>query len=231
MFMRPGTNGTHLVWVELPKRPRQEDPEAGPGDLYLYNLDTQRKLQLAAGTVYHYGPGSQARTYGMSDKYVVWEDTRAGNSDIWLYNIATGESRAITTDPAWQFNPRVSGDLVVWGDKRNGRTQIYLRDLSKPVSLQSDVPITSLLTSPAGAWVPAISGNRIAWMNVWVYNYRNAVYTCLYDPASGKCPIEPITFDRGQGWYPQVSDDAVMWFNGSGVGRNDSLFAADLPSN
>lgn len=36
----------------------------------------------------------------------------------------------ITTDPAWQWNPAVSGNIIVWTDDRNGNWDIYMAELS-----------------------------------------------------------------------------------------------------
>ena len=58
---------------------------------------------------------------------VVWVDHRnapgnmhnQGNSDIYMYDAVTGKTTAVTTHPAQQDWPDVSGDWVVWEDRRN----------------------------------------------------------------------------------------------------------------
>ena len=55
----------------------------------------------------------------ISGSWIVWAENRYGNNDIFAYNIATGEERQITTDPASQWEAKISGDLIVWTDWRN----------------------------------------------------------------------------------------------------------------
>jgi beta propeller repeat protein len=46
-----------------------------------------------------------------------------------MYDLATNEETPITTDPATQFRPAISGDCIVWTDTRNGNFDIYMYTL------------------------------------------------------------------------------------------------------
>ena len=46
--------------------------------------------------------------------------TGFSNWDVFVYDVATGTTRQITTSTADQTNPKISGNLVVWRDNRNG---------------------------------------------------------------------------------------------------------------
>jgi beta propeller repeat protein len=93
---------------------------------------------------------------------VVWSDSRSGNYDVYVYDAASGATRQITTDPAGQFNARISGDYVVWEDGRNSTSpffpsnDIYLYDLSTG----TEMPVA---TGENHQGWPQIDGNRVLW--------------------------------------------------------------------
>ena len=65
----------------------------------------------------------------ISGNIVVWE----GNGDIYAADISDPNHIKIATvcsNPARQYNPSISGRLVVWTDERNDRGDIYGADLS-----------------------------------------------------------------------------------------------------
>ena len=52
------------------------------------------------------------------------------NPDIGIWDPDTGGSYLLCSEPDWQMSPRISGNLVVWEDWRDGQGDIYLYDLS-----------------------------------------------------------------------------------------------------
>ncbi|HET7232497.1 MAG TPA: hypothetical protein VFJ16_20985 [Longimicrobium sp.] len=98
----------------------------------------------------------------VSEGRVVWSDERSGNYDVYLYDVATGTQRQITTDPAGQFNARISGSLIVWEDTRNSTSHylpendIYLYDLASG----TEIPVA---TGENHQGWPRIDGNRVVW--------------------------------------------------------------------
>jgi len=75
---------------------------------------------------------------------IVWEDYRNDpdklafyprsvydeNPDIAIWDADTENTYLLCSEPDWQMSPRISGNLVVWEDWRNGQGDIYLYDLS-----------------------------------------------------------------------------------------------------
>jgi beta propeller repeat protein len=98
----------------------------------------------------------------VSGSRIVWSDDRSGNYDVYLYDFGTGAQRRITTDPAGQFNARISGGLIVWEDTRNSTSHyfpendLYLYDLASGTE-------TPVATGPNHQGWPRIDGNRIVW--------------------------------------------------------------------
>ena len=66
------------------------------------------------------------------------------------------EELAICTDAADQFEPAVSGDIVVWIDERNGNKDIYGFNLATDTEF-------AVCTDPADQLEPAISGDIVVW--------------------------------------------------------------------
>lgn len=93
---------------------------------------------------------------------VAWSDARSGNYDVYVYDAASGAIRQVTTNPAGQFNARISGDYVVWEDTRNSTSpyfpsnDVYLYDLATGV----EVPVA---TGENHQGWPRIDGSRVLW--------------------------------------------------------------------
>jgi beta propeller repeat protein len=93
---------------------------------------------------------------------VAWSDTRSGNYDVYVYDVASGTTRQVTTDPAGQFNVRISGNYVVWEDTRNSTSpyaadnDIYLYDLASG----TEMPVA---TGENHQGWPRVDGNRVLW--------------------------------------------------------------------
>jgi len=140
-----------------------------------------------------------------------------------VVNEASSET-PITTDPARQYNPAISGDHIVWADFRNAdgdinNYDIYMYDLSTGTE-------TRITTDPAGQYAPAISGDRIVWQdrrndNIEGYRYGD-IY--MYDLSTGT--ETPITTDPASQYDPAISGDRIVWEDR----RNDNgdIFMYDL---
>jgi len=44
--------------------------------------------------------------------------------------LTTGQETPITTNTASQYGPAIYADKIVWADKRNGNSDIYMHDLT-----------------------------------------------------------------------------------------------------
>jgi|GEM_PF-2047921 len=112
---------------------------------------------------------------------VAWSDTRSGNYDVYVYDVASGTTRQVTTDPAGQFNVRISGGYVVWEDTRNSTSHyfpsndIYLYDLASG----TEMPVA---TGENHQGWPRIDGNRVLWTER--ANDRWEIRTAVLEPVT-----------------------------------------------
>ena len=81
----------------------------------LFDLATEESHQLS--------DRDQAGDLSAGGPYVVWVDVSEypeDESELFLYDHRSGETRRLTDDDAWQFEPRTDGRTVVWTDSRDG---------------------------------------------------------------------------------------------------------------
>ncbi|HIH03028.1 MAG TPA: PKD domain-containing protein [Methanoregulaceae archaeon] len=102
------------------------------------------------------------------------EDYR--DSDIYLYNLVTGRETPICVDPGIQDSPDVSGNRVVWSDRRNGYRDLYYYDLATG----QEHPFC---TAPLGQYYPYIKGNRVVWLD---YRNNGGTDAYLFDFSTGQ---------------------------------------------
>jgi len=62
----------------------------------------------------------------------------------------------LTTSPADQIDPKISGDRVVWQDSRNGNWDIYMYDFAAGME-------TAVADGPDEQIMPAIDGDIVVW--------------------------------------------------------------------
>jgi len=90
---------------------------------------------------------------------VVWVDDRSGHNEIYGYRLSTqAEFPICTHHSAGVSNPAISGNLVVWQDKRNGddNSDIYGYDIKSGV----EFPV---YTAPGNQITPAMDGVTVVW--------------------------------------------------------------------
>lgn len=85
----------------------------------------------------------------------------------------SGTATQLTTDSSTQFDPAISGDLVVYTDLRNGNADVYAFDLANGVEVQ-------ITTSPSAQTLHDVSGRRIVYQDngtgmVFVYDFDTGV--------------------------------------------------------
>ncbi len=111
---------------------------------------------------------------------------------------ATFRAISITEDPHTQRLPDISGDRIVWQDRRDSDWDIYLYDLATRTE-------TRMTTNPSDQRNPAIDGNRIVWQDnrhgnwdIYLYDLRTRAET-------------RITNEAADQYYPAVSGALIGW--------------------
>jgi beta propeller repeat protein len=191
----PSISGNKIVWFET--------NENGYEDIYMYDLSSpaQGEVLIVTDTF------QDENTPNISDDKIVWAkfNVETGSQDIYMYDPAQGEV-PISTHTAFQRDPAISGDKIVWQDYRNGNPDIYMYDLSKPA--QGEVQITA---DPAYQDLPTISGDKIVWEDGRNGNYSDIYMYDLSNPAQGEVQI---TTDPAQPRFPNISGDKIVWEDG-----------------
>jgi beta propeller repeat protein len=93
---------------------------------------------------------------------IVWDDGRSGNEDVYLFDVRTGTERQITTDPAGQFNARISGNLIVWEDTRNSTSHYFPENDIYGFDLTSSTEFAIATGEDHQGW-PRIDGQTVVW--------------------------------------------------------------------
>ena len=90
--------------------------------------------------------------------WIVYQQLDDGREDwnIYAYNINTEQLIQVTRDPATQQRPRISGNLVVWEDNRNGKWDIFMYNLKKDLT-------TAITYDDADDREPSVSGSNVVW--------------------------------------------------------------------
>jgi beta propeller repeat protein len=119
---------------------------------------------------------------------------------IYGVDLSTNQELVICPTETAQF-PKVSGNVVVWQDDRNGDTDIYGYDMAT----QTEFPICTAVGIQNAV---SISGDLVVWQDT--RNGGSDIYG--YDLASGQ-EIAIATNGHYQG-YPVTNGDLVAWVDG-----------------
>ncbi|HLS27149.1 MAG TPA: hypothetical protein VK041_00750, partial [Opitutales bacterium] len=88
---------------------------------------------------------------------VVWQDQRnVGSGEIFLADLETGEIKRLTANEHGQFNPKISGQWVVWQDNRHTQVDLYGYDLLR----DGEIRLTSTSHNETR---PFIQGNWVVY--------------------------------------------------------------------
>jgi len=122
----------------------------------------------------------------------------------------------ICTGTSDQKSPAISGETVVWSDRRNGNYDIYGYDFAR----ESEFVIC---TAGHHQTNPAIDGDIVVWQD-----YRNGNYDIYgYDLSSGS--EFAICTENGGQYSPAISGDTVVWSDERN-GSYDDIYGYDLSS-
>lgn len=154
---------------------------------------------------------------GVSGSRVVYTDSRGGNVDIYCYDVSTGVESRVTTNPALQYNPSISGNTVVYEDRRDFGTssRIYSYDMATHTE-----QLISL--SPHPATVPVISGRNVVWQYyneqgdgkyaVRCYNLDSGSEIHPADPPSPADQMNPSIDGENIVWQDYRSGHSEIWY-------------------
>ena len=147
-------------------------------NIFCYNISSGKEKQVSFSG-HAYFPSE-------SGPNKVWEDTRNGNPDIYLYNLSGSKEQPVCTNSADQRNPKISGDWVVWEDKRRQPAQPKVN------------ACPSGEYCPVETQVPQVS-------DIYLYNLTKKIESCISVPIGNPSQI------TGQNTDSDVSDHRVVW--------------------
>ena len=179
----------------------------GPEDhLYLVNVETGQVVQITRGE----HPIYQA---ALSASHVAYVDS----NHIYVVDRVTGEEKRITETSARRGALRISGDWLVWMDRRNEIEQHYVNfDIyAHNLKTGEESPVA---VAPGSQRSPAIHGHTVVWADNRNSPLAGAKNRELPSPGCGDCPenrfdIYAMNLDTGEeqvlvenGYYNEAPD-------------------------
>ena len=187
----------------------------GPeGHLYLVNVETGQVIQIAVGDHPIY-------QVALSDSHVAWVDA----NHIYVVDRVTGEEKRITEVSAQRGALRISGDWLVWMDRRNEAGQHYVNfDIyAHNLKTGEELPVA---VAPGSQRSPSIHGHTVVWADNRNSPLAGAENRELPSPGCGDCPenrfdIYAMNLDTGEeqvlvenGYYndvPDINGEYMAW--------------------
>jgi beta propeller repeat protein/parallel beta-helix repeat protein len=142
----------------------------------------------------------------ISENIVVWE----AGGDIFgadISNIDSISTFTICSNPARQYDPAISGNLVVWTDERNDGGDIYGADISDMDNIRE----MAIIKSPGEQLQPDVDGCLIAYVNGG--NAGGIISVCCLTKEKGVMDVELQQFFLGVG--PAIDSDTIVWQTGT----------------
>jgi len=199
-------------------------------DIYMKDLETREEVQLTN----HLSDQINPKIY---ENKIVWEDYRNGNWDIYMIDLSSIEEPLnpddpfftggfkevqLTTNTGSQLNPYIYGDKVVYEDKRNGCSDIYVYDIETKEKTQvtncefEGMPIPGNIN-------PVIYENKIVW------GFGESVLMCDLEKngQTGGCLKYDNKNEISQGHAPFIYENILTW-NQFNLDDFSSVFYCDL---
>ncbi|MBI5547215.1 MAG: hypothetical protein HY901_25315 [Deltaproteobacteria bacterium] len=180
-----------------------------------YNTQDVVVFDIAGGTSQNltYEQHSTADAPAISQGLVAWSDNRDGNSEIYARDLSTNEERRITSSPAYDEFPKVSGRSIVWHRCAVYEEQcdIWFYDWATQTTRQ-------ISDHPGNERYPDIDGNSIVYV---LTNSEGQYEVAFYSLDTG---IEKILVMDGDQDGPHVSGEYVAFDTPIGSSYHVSLW-------
>ena len=149
----------------------------------------------------------------ISEGIVVWE----AEGDIFgadISNINDIRVFTICSNSARQYDPAISGNLVVWTDERDDGGDIYGADISDTENIRE----MAIIKSPGSQLQPDVDGCLIVYVNGG--NAGGIIGICCLTKEKGVMDVELQQFFYGVG--PAIDSDTIVWQTGT-FGQIDAI--------
>jgi beta propeller repeat protein len=100
--INPRISGRNIVWTDKRNEP-------GEGDIYLFDLGTEREIPVCTA------PGLQ-QFPAIAGATIAWMDFRDGIPAIYSYNLSSGTEMQLSDRFSVATQPQVSEDYIVWSE-------------------------------------------------------------------------------------------------------------------
>ncbi|MHC4498444.1 MAG: right-handed parallel beta-helix repeat-containing protein, partial [Planctomycetota bacterium] len=211
-YVHPAISGKRVIWVEHfnvnPSNPFDTSPFSICGaDISNFGNPTYFTVAENVGSAvgiycygcYHYDFDSRV---DISGNFVVWE----AEGDIYgadISDLNDIKTFAICTDPARQYDPAISGNIVVWTDERNDGGDIYGADISD----LANIKVFGLVRADGTQEQPAIDGSLIVYVTDGFQG--SEIRVCCLTKRHGAIDIELSGNHYGMG--PAIDGETIVW--------------------
>ena len=140
----------------------------------------------------------------MSGDIVVYE----AGGDIYgadISNLNNIKVFTICSDPARQYDPAISGNIVVWTDERNDRGDIYGADISDTENIRE----LKIVKASRSQQQPDIDGSLIVYVEG--NNYGGQIKVCCLTKQHSVMDVEIPDYPYGMA--PAINADKIVWQN------------------